>query len=121
LILPLKNDLDRMLEPYEAGIGRLARDLTALVLEIRPDFVAKVSFGWQTVNLHHPKAGFINAVYVRPHGVYLVFQDGRLLAHRLLVDDGKVKRVRWIAFRPGDAFPVDDIAILIAEAIALRT
>jgi hypothetical protein len=121
LFLPLNTDLDTLFKSYPAKIGRLARELTALVLEIRPDFVAKVSFGWQTVNFRHPKAGFVNAVYVRPDRVLLVFQDGRLLDHPLLVDDGKVKRVRWIAFAPGDDFPVDEIAILIAEAIALRS
>jgi len=119
--LSLQRDLERMLKPHDAAIVQLAQELTALVREIRPDFVAKVSFGWQTVNFRHPKAGFLNAVYVRPHGVYLVFQDGRLLSHPLLVDDGKVKRVRWIAFKPGDSFPVDEIAILLAEAVALRS
>ena len=53
--------------------------------------------------------------------VLLVFQDGRLLDSPLLTDDGKVKKVRWIPFEPGDEIPVDDIAILIAEAVALRS
>ena len=53
--------------------------------------------------------------------VLLVFQDGRLLDSPLLVDDGKVKKVRWIPFSPGDRLPIDDIAILIAEAVALRS
>ena len=52
--------------------------------------------------------------------VLLVFQDGRLLDHPMLTDDGKVKKVRWIPFAPGDDIPVDEIAILIAEAVALR-
>ena len=51
----------------------------------------------------------------------LIFQDGRLLDSPLLIDDGKVKRVRWIPFTPGRKLPVDDIAILIAEAVALRS
>ena len=49
-----------------------------------------------------------------------VFEHGRLLSSPLLTSDGKVKQVRWIELRPGDDIPVDEIAILIAEAIALR-
>ncbi len=50
-----------------------------------------------------PKRGFIIAVYgARGGRVVLVFQDGRLLDHPLLTDDGKVKKVRWIPFAPGD-------------------
>jgi hypothetical protein len=116
------DDLDLMLKNYPPAIARLARELVAVVLEIRPDLSAKVSFGWQTVNFRHSKAGFVNAIYMSKSGqVLLVFQDGRLLDSPLLTDDGKVKKVRWIPFRPGDKIPVDEIAILMAEAIALRS
>jgi hypothetical protein len=92
------------------------------MMVIRPDFVTKVSFGWQTVNFSLPRLGFINALYLSRTGkVGLVFQDGRLLDSPLLVDDGKVKKVRWIPFSPGDKIPVDEIAILVAEAVALRS
>lgn len=114
-------DLDSLLERYDPPVAALARELVALVLDVRPDLVPKVSTGWQTVNFHHPAAKFVIALYLSRTGkVGLVFQDGRLLDHPLLVDDGKVKKVRWIPFAPGDELPVDEIAILIAEAIALR-
>jgi hypothetical protein len=116
------DDLDEMLGRYAPPVAELARQLFALVQEVRPDFVAKVSFGWQTVNFRHEKAGFVGALYMSKSGkVLLVFQDGRLLDHPLLTDDGKVKKVRWIPFEPGDELPVDDIAILFAEAMALRS
>jgi len=116
------DDFDEMLGRYPRPVAALARQVNALVRDIRPDFSAKVSFGWQTVNFRHPKAGFVGAIYMSKTGkVLLVFQDGRLLDHPLLVDDGKVKKVRWIAFKPGDTLPVDDIAILFAEAVALRS
>jgi hypothetical protein len=115
------DDFDRLLEPYPKQVARLARQLHAEMMRIRPDYSAKVSFGWQTVNYSLPRRGFINALYLSRTGkVGLVFQDGRLLDSPLLVDDGKVKRVRWIPLSPGDAIPVDEIAILVAEAVALR-
>jgi hypothetical protein len=117
-----KRDLDRLLERYTPPVAALARQLVAVMDEIRPDFAKKVAFGWQTVNFSYGKRGFINAIYMSKSGkVLLVFQDGRLLDSPLLEDDGKVKKVRWIPFEPGDDIPVDDIAILIAEAVALRS
>jgi len=117
----LDEDIDTLLARREAEIGQLGRQVIAIVREVRPDFVGKVAFGWNTVNFRHPKAGFICAVYPARDHVSLIFQNGRLLDHPLLKDDGKVKRVRWMPFRPGDEIPVDDIAILLAEAMALRS
>ncbi len=117
-----ERDLEALLKPYEPDMATLFRALVRVVRDIRPDYEAKVSMAWQTVNFHLPKRGFINAIYgARGGRVLLVFQDGRLLDHPLLTDDGKVRKVRWIPFSPGDAIPVDEIAILIAEAVALRS
>ena len=117
-----EDDLDRLLRPYPPAAARLYRDLVAMVRDIRPDFTFKVSMAWQTVNFHHPKLGFIVAVCgTRDHRVVLVFQDGRQLDHPRMTDDGKVKKVRWIPFAPGETLPADEIAILIAESVALRS
>ena len=114
--------LDRLLAPYPPKAAKLYRQLVAMVREIRPDFTFKTSEAWQTVNFHHPRLGFIVAVCgTRDHRVALVFQDGRLLEHPRLTDDGKVKKVRWIPFTPGEKLPTDVIAILIAESVALRS
>ncbi len=117
----LDDDIDTLLARREPPIQALARMMVGVVREIRPDFAAKAAFGWNTVNFRHPKAGFICAVYPGRQHVSLIFQDGRLLDHPLLRDDGKVKRVRWMPFRPGEELPVDDIAILLAESMALRS
>ena len=114
------DDIDSLLKRYAPPLEALAREVLALVRQLRPDFSARVAFGWSTINFHH-RSGFIAAIYVSRDHVSLIFQDGRLLDSPLLVDDGKVKRVRWIPFAPGDEIPTDEIAILIAEAIALRS
>ncbi|MEO9228493.1 MAG: DUF1801 domain-containing protein [Devosia sp.] len=113
------DDIDSLLSRYDPPVEALARELLALVRAVRPGFSVRVAFGWATINFHH-RNGFISAIYLRGNRVSLVFQDGRLLDSPLLVDDGKVKKVRWIPFSPGDTLPVDDIAILYAEAVALR-
>jgi hypothetical protein len=113
-------DLDDLLARCGPGVGAKARELVRVVSDIRPDMTARVRFGWGTVNFTHPTAGYLCAVWPGRDHASLVFANGRLLDHPLLVDDGKVVRVRWIPFAPGDAIPTDDIAILIAESVALR-
>jgi len=113
-------DIETLIARRAPEVRTLARDLVRLVQAMRPDFRTRVAFGWNTVNFHHA-SGFICAVYPASDHVSLIFQDGRLLDSPLLKDDGKVKRVRWIPFRPGEELPVDDIGILMAEAVALRS
>ena len=113
-------ELDTLLDRFDPAVAGLSRRLVATIGDIRPELEAKVRLGWGSVNFRHPKAGFLCAVFPSPDHVSLIFEHGRLLDSPLLVDDGKVKQVRWIPFRPGDEIPVDDIAILIAEAVALR-
>jgi len=102
------------------GTAALAAELVALVARVAPDLAAKVQPGWGSVNFRHRRAGFVCAVFPAADRVLLLFEHGRELSHPLLVDNGKVKQVRWIPFLPGDEIPADEIAILIAEAIALR-
>ena len=115
----IDRDIDGLLSRYDPPIETLARQVLALVRDVRPEFTGKVAFGWATINFSFQRK-FISAIYLRRDHVSLVFQDGRLLDSPLLTDDGKVKKVRWITFHPGDTLPVDDIAILHAEAVALR-
>lgn len=114
------DDLDDLLSRFEPPIAGLARQLIALLRDIRPDLTSAVKLGWGSVNFRHKAAGHLLAVCPQKANVLLVFEHGRLLDSPLLIDNGKVSRVRWIPFRPGDKIPVDDIAILLAEAIALR-
>ena len=113
--------VDDLLARRPPAQGRLARELIALLRDLRPDFSTKVATGWGTVNFSHSEAGFVCSVFPSDGHVSLIFQQGKLLDSPLLTDDGTVKQVRWIPFRPGDILPVDEIAILLAEAIALRS
>lgn len=119
--MPLPADeLDPVLERAAPAIAAMARDLMGVLAEVRPDLEPAVKKGWGSVNYRHRDAGFVCAVFPASDHVALVFEQGRLLSSPLLVDNGKVKQVRWIELRPGEDIPVDEIAILIAEAIALR-
>jgi hypothetical protein len=112
--------LDDLMGRFEPPIAALARQLVEMLREIRPDLMAAVKPGWGSINFRHKKAGHLLAVFPQRDNVLLVFEHGKLLDSPLLIDNGKVSRVRWIPFQPGDEIPVDDIAILLAEAVALR-
>lgn len=113
-------DLDPLLARFETPIADTARRLAAVLADIRPDLTPAVKTGWGSVNYRHPRAGFICAIFPNAGHVSLLFEQGRLLSSPLLRGNATAKQVRWIEIRPGDDIPVDEIAILIAEAIALR-
>ncbi len=113
-------ELAELLGRVPPEVAKLARRLLDLLAEIRPDLTPAIRSGWGTVNFRHPRAGFVCSVFPAADHVSLIFEHGRLLDSPLLKGDGKVKRVRWIELRTGDDVPVDEIAILLAEAIAMR-
>jgi hypothetical protein len=114
-------ELDDLLDRRTPPVAALARELVALIAGMRPDLTGKVRRGWGTINYRHRRAGFVLALYPSTEHVAVIFQQGKLLSSPLLVDDGKVKQVRWIPLRPGEGIPEDEIGILIVEAIALVT
>jgi hypothetical protein len=115
------SDLDALLVRFEPPIADLTRRLVAMLHEIGPALTAAVKFGWGSVNFRHPRAGHLMALFPQQDNVLLIFEHGRLLDSPLLTDNGKVTQVRWIPFSADDLIPVDDIAILLSEAIALRS
>jgi len=116
-----ETDLAALTRRFPPPVAALFLDLVRLVRELRPDFAARVQPGWGSVNFRHRRAGFVCAVFADPkrEKAQLIFQHGRLLQSPLLTDNGKVTQVRWID-HVGGKLPVDDIAILLAEAVALR-
>jgi hypothetical protein len=115
------DDLRDLLAPLPPKLAGTAAELAVLVRSLRPDLKAKVSFGWKSVNFNHKRAGYVCCVYPGTEHVALVFQYGRLLDHPRLIDDGKVKKVKWILFEPGEELDEDDIGLLLLQAIALRS
>lgn len=103
---------------FRPEIATMAAGVIAAIRALRPDLSPRVRLGWGSVNFRHPQAGFVCAVFPMPDHVSLIFEHGRELDSPLLQGEGK--QVRFIPFRPGDKVPRDELAILLAEAIALR-
>ena len=108
-----------LLSRFAPPVAALARDTMRLLADIRPDLVGTVRTGWGSINYRHPRAGFVCGIFPMPDRVSLLFEQGRLLSSPLLEGDGR--QVRFIRLVPGAPLPADEIAILLAEAIALRS
>ena len=104
-------DLLQIVRPFPEPIATLASDLALTLLSVRPDLEGKARLSWGSVNYRHPKAGFVCAIFPMEDHVSLVFEHGRLLSSPLLEGSPRATRAR---------IPEDEIAILLAEAIALK-
>ncbi|MDB5542096.1 MAG: hypothetical protein JWQ89_3823 [Devosia sp.] len=111
-------DLLQIVRSFPQPVADLASTLALTILSVRPDLEGKARLGWGSVNYRHPKAGFVCAIFPMEDHASLVFEHGRQLSSPLLEGDGK--QVRYIRFEPGAKIPEDEIAILLAEAIALK-
>lgn len=111
-------DLLLMLKNVPEPVAEMASRLALTLLAVRPDLEGKARLGWGSVNYRHPRAGFVCAIFPMEDHVSLVFEHGRQLSSPLLEGDGR--QVRYIRFAPGASIPEDEIAILLAEAIALK-
>jgi len=111
-------DIRHIARSFPEPIGALTAELAVKLLELQPALEAKARLGWGSVNYRHAEAGFVCAIFPLEEHVSLVFEHGRQLSSPLLEGDGK--QVRFIKLLPGQPIPEDEIAMLLAEAIALR-
>lgn len=111
-------DLDTLLARTDLAVAQTVRDLAVLLDTIAPDLEARVRLGWGSVNYRHARAGFVCAIFPMQEHVSLIFEHGRQLDSPLLQGDGK--QVRFVRIEIGTLPDRDALAILIAEAIALK-
>jgi hypothetical protein len=111
-------DLDTLLARTDPAVAETVRDLAALLDAIAPDLEPQVRLGWGSVNYRHKRAGFVCAIFPMRDHVSLIFENGRQLDSPLLQGEGK--QVRFVHVVLGTLPDRDALAILIAEAIALK-
>jgi hypothetical protein len=112
--------LDALLARYDAPVVAIARRVMAAVEETHPELTRKVHLGWQAVAYHHPRAGYVCGVFVRPDEAQLLFEHGRQLSDPARKLAGTGRQVRYIPYPPESSVDRDLVAVYISEAIALR-
>lgn len=113
-------DFAALVNPLPPAVAVLTTRLVTLIAA-HPGLSGQVKPGWRSVNFRHGQAGHICAVFPHADRVALYFEHGRLLASvpGLLEGEG-LKKGRYLRLLPDDEIPLDSIAILLGEAIALR-
>ena len=117
----MSSEIAQLLDGSPGPIASLTRDLVSCLLRAQPSLVPTVRLGWRSINFRHPRAKHLCAVFPLKDEVRLYFEYGRLLSNDagLLMGDGK--QVRAVVLKPGTLIPEDAIALLLSEAIALKS
>jgi hypothetical protein len=116
--MSVPGDLDTLLARTDPAVADTVRELAGLVDTIAPDLQPQVRLGWGSVNYRHAGAGFVCAIFPMKDHVSLIFEHGRQLDSPLL--QGYGKQVRFVRVELGTLPDHDALAILVAEAIALK-
>jgi hypothetical protein len=113
---------DAFLSSYPAGIRKAADKLRAIVRRAQPDAVERVRLGWRIIGYDLPVARrkvYFAWIGPEPEHVHLGFQVGTLMAdadRRMRGAHLKLKKVRYVTFKPGDPIPVAELVDLTREA-----
>jgi len=113
------------LSGYAAEMRDIAEQLRDVVHEAVPDAIERVRTGWRLIGYDIAvgrRTRYFAWVWPEPEHVHLGFQygiwmtdpDGILRGAHL-----KLKKVRYVTYRPGDAIPTEALMRFTSEAAAL--
>ena len=115
------------LSGYSTEIRDLAERLRSVVREAVPEAIERVRIGWRLIGYDVPvgrRTRYFAFVAPEPEHAHLGFEygawmtdpDGLLLGAHL-----KLKKVRFVTYKPGDPIPTDELVRYTREAAALAT
>ena len=110
------------LESYPPAIRDAAERLRAVVRRAVPDVIERVRPGWRLIGYDIPlgrRARYFAWVAPEPLHVHLGFEVGTLMADPEGALQGahlKLKKVRYVTFRPGDRIPEARLVALTKQA-----
>jgi hypothetical protein len=113
---------DAFLEPYPADIRAAAEVLRAVVKRAVPDAVERVRPGWRLIGYDLPvgrRSVYFAWVAPEPAHIHLGFQVGIFMADPDRILKGahlRLKKVRYLTFRPGQPIPEPQLVELTLEA-----
>jgi hypothetical protein len=113
---------DAFLEPYPADIRAAAEVLRAVVKRAVPDAVERVRPGWRLIGYDLPvgrRSVYFAWVAPEPVHIHLGFQVGIFMADPDRILKGahlRLKKVRYLTFRPGQPIPEPQLVELTLEA-----
>jgi hypothetical protein len=116
---------DAFLSAYSDGIRAIAETLRAVVRRAAPDAIERVRSGWRLIGYDLPagrRTVYFAFVAPEPIHVHLGFEHGIFMADPDRMLEGahlRLRKVRFMTFRPGDTIPEAAMVELTREAARL--
>ena len=116
---------EAFLSAYPDEISALAETLRAVVRRATPDAIERVRTGWRLIGYDLPvgrRSVYFAWVAPEPIHVHLGWQHGIFMADPDRMLEGahlRLKKVRFVTFRPGDTIPEAALVELTREAAGL--
>jgi hypothetical protein len=109
--VPIDAQLEEMLAGEAPTVAALVHRLRAVVREAHPDLRERVNHGWHGLAFHHPRAGYVCALFPRDGGVNVGFEHGADLPdpHGRLLGEGR--RTRDVRVEPGAGQGEEDVVV----------
>ena len=116
-----------LLDGYSPGIQEIADRLRAVVKRAVPEAIERVRTGWRLIGYDVSagrRARYFAFVAPEPEHVHLGFEFGVWMAdpHGLLLGAHlRLRKVRFVTYRPGDSIPESRLVEYTREAARLAT
>lgn len=116
--------VEAFLDAFPPSIVALAAELRALVRAAEPDLVERVRGGWALIGYDLPigrKRRYLAWIAPETAHIHLGFQVGTLMRPRPGLEGAhlRLKKVRFLTWRPGDTLDADLGRELLAEAVSI--
>lgn len=119
--------LEAFMAPYPDAIRGAAETLRRIVKQAVPEAIERVRPGWRLIGYDVPvgrRTAYFAFIAPEPIHCHLGFEHGVAMAdpHRLLEGAHlKLRKVRFLTFRPGDQIPEAECLALTREAARVAT
>ena len=125
MAVPASIPPELFLSGYPAEIRDVAERLRDIVHDAVPEAIERVRTGWRLIGYDIPlgrRTRYFAFVAPEPEHVHLGFEYGIWMADPDDMLRGahlKLKKVRYVTYRPGDAIPTEALLRFTSEAAAL--
>ena len=116
--------VEAFLDAFPPSIVALAAELRALVLAAEPDLIERVRGGWALIGYDLPigrKRRYFAWIAPETEHIHLGFQVGTLMRPRPGLEGAhlRLKKVRFLTWRPGEPVDADLVHELLNEAVSI--
>jgi hypothetical protein len=109
-LVPAEPTVQKLLSGEPPDVVALMTRLRAVVRAAHPDLAERINLGWHGIAYHHPRGGYVCALFPRGEGVNVGFEHGVDLhdPHGRITGTGRTRDLRIPVGAPPDD---DDVVV----------